>query len=122
MSTLTIALPQPQLQWWKLRLRPNEDGQLMRITANGTLPGMVGDLPSATEAVYEIFDGCEGELRGVVSSVQEGGFGRYILYVLAYGKPSDADWEPLEKVALYPREAEPSDFIRDEWSRQGIYG
>lgn len=100
MSTLTVKLPQGQLRWWKMRLPSNENGHFLECRTNATDEV----LSDATEAVYEIFDGDEGEMRGVVSIFMEQFCGKTDLWVLAYGKPSDSDkWVAFDSVMLYPR-------------------
>lgn len=104
MSTLTIKLPQGQLRWWRLRLPKNERGEVAQVSLSSAVPGLPEGGPTdATEAVYEFYDGCEGELRGVVSTLLVQNFATHYLFVLAYEQPSDSPkWEPREFVALYP--------------------
>jgi hypothetical protein len=118
-STITVKLPQGKLRWWKMRLPSNEHGHIMMTNMPDVDPEAAerGDFSSATKVVYEIFDGCEGELREVVSTMMSRRGLSTVLYALAYEKPSDSQlWEPLEYVALCPNE-ERTDFWEESVAR-----
>lgn len=107
MSTITTKLPQGELHWWRLRLVPDErTGAIAFVEYD--------DVNNPTWVRHTIYDGCEGELEQPLQVAMEQVFHRHYLYVLAYRKPSDADWVRLEPVVIPP----PYDFDRGRDDRE----
>lgn len=102
----------PEHSWWRLRLRPNQDGNLAIMQA--LPPG--SDFETAKALSYEFFDGCDDIIDagfdkpiGAVRVIYREGIGDWI-DILSINPPTQS---PLWQQITRPGEPHPDDRRRE---------